>query len=67
LSGSLVHRLARPNSDGTVRLGTPSGAIPIGATVQGMGGNATVDRITVYRTARRLMEGNVLVPASSDG
>ncbi len=62
LAGSLVHRLARPGIDGDVRLGTASGAIPIGAKVESAGANSTVDYITTYRTTRRLMEGSVLVP-----
>ncbi|SVB25839.1 uncharacterized protein METZ01_LOCUS178693, partial [marine metagenome] len=50
------------NLAATVRLGTPSGVIPIGATIRRDGGDSTVDRITTYRTARRLMEGSVLIP-----
>ncbi len=66
LAGSLVHRMARPGKDGDVRLGTPSGPIPIGAKFESAGANSTVDYITTYRTARRLMEGNVLVPSGSE-
>ena len=78
LPDSLVHRACRADSrpgknsddgsgDGSngtasLRLGTPSGAIPIGAVVRGTGANVAVDRITTYRTARRLMEGHVLLP-----
>ncbi len=62
LSGSLVHRLARPGIDGDVRLGTASGPIPIGAKVNSAGLNSTAEYITTYRTARRLMQGQVLIP-----
>ncbi len=62
LQETLVHNLARDKLATTVRLGSPSGVIPIGATIRRDGGNLTVDRITTYRTARRLMEGNVLIP-----
>ena len=66
LSGSLVHGLCRPDMGDDIRLGTPSGAIPIGAVVRNVvqsdSANFTVERITTYRTARRLMEGNVLLP-----
>ncbi len=62
LEGGLVHRLSRPGVGGDIRLGTPSGAIAIGAKVDSAGLDSTVERITTYRTARRLMEGNVLVP-----
>ncbi len=58
----MAHRLARQNDGGDIRVGTPSGAIPFSAAVSGSGANSTVDRVTVYRTARRLMEGNVLIP-----
>ncbi len=63
LSGSLVQHVTRSDAGGDIRLGTPSGSIPIGAVVQGVGANSTVERIITYRTARRLMEGCVLVPA----
>ena len=62
LQETLVHNLARDKLATTVRLGSPSGVIPIGATIRRDGCNLTVDRITTYRTARRLMEGNVLIP-----
>ena len=62
LQETLVHNLARDKLATTVRLGSPSGVIPIGATIRRDGGNLTVDQITTYRTARRLMEGNVLIP-----
>ena len=45
-----------------VRLGTPSGVIPVAAAIHTDGDNISVNRITTYRTARRLMEGNVLIP-----
>jgi len=62
LQETLVHNLARDKLATTVRLGSPSGVIPIGASIRRDGCNLTVDRITTYRTARRLMEGNVLIP-----
>ena len=62
LAGSLVHDVANPAKGGDVRLGTPSGAIPIGAKVNSAGMDSTVDYITTYRTSRRLMEGQVLIP-----
>jgi 2-methylaconitate cis-trans-isomerase PrpF len=45
-----------------VRLGHPSGVLPIDAVVTGRHGEPWAERVTVYRTARRLMEGFVLVP-----
>lgn len=49
---------------GDLRLGHPSGALPIAALVEREAGGAPVARqVTVYRTARRLMEGYVRIPS----
>jgi 2-methylaconitate isomerase len=45
-----------------VRLGHPSGILPIAARVTVDGGEPKAETVTVYRTARRLMEGFVRVP-----
>ncbi|HEY7651116.1 MAG TPA: PrpF domain-containing protein [Methylomirabilota bacterium] len=45
-----------------LRLGHPSGVLPIAATVGTRQGQPWAERVTVYRTARRLMEGFVRVP-----
>jgi 2-methylaconitate cis-trans-isomerase PrpF len=47
---------------GDVRLGHPSGVLPIAASVGIREGQPHAERVTVYRTARRLMEGFVRVP-----
>jgi 2-methylaconitate cis-trans-isomerase PrpF len=47
---------------GDLRLGHPSGVLPIAAAVGRKDGAAWAERVTVYRTARRLMEGYVRVP-----
>ena len=47
---------------GDLRLGHPSGVLPIAATVGRRDGAVWAERVTVYRTARRLMEGYVRVP-----
>ena len=47
---------------GDVRLGHPSGVLPIAASVGTRDGQPCAERVTVYRTARRLMEGFVRVP-----
>lgn len=47
---------------GDVRLGHPSGVLPISASVGIRDGQPHAERVTVYRTARRLMEGFVRVP-----
>jgi 2-methylaconitate cis-trans-isomerase PrpF len=69
VSGSLVHRVARrPNSpDDPVRIAQPSGLTVVGASVRREGDAYHADRATVYRTARRLMDGAVYVRASALG
>lgn len=53
----------QPEAD--VRLGSPSGVITAGADVHRSGNGWSVERCRVIRTQRRLMEGNVLVPAAT--
>jgi 2-methylaconitate isomerase len=50
------------NETGDVRLGHPSGVLPIAACVDTAGGQPRAETVTVYRSARRLMEGFVRVP-----
>jgi 2-methylaconitate cis-trans-isomerase PrpF len=45
-----------------IRLGHPSGVLPIDASVVTQDGQPYAERVRVYRTARRLMEGFVRVP-----
>ena len=59
IEGTVVHEVASPPAARDLRLGHPSGVLPIAAEV-GPGPVAT--RVTVYRTARRLMEGAVRIP-----
>ena len=47
---------------GDVRIGHPSGVLPVAAAVAVRDGAPWAERVTVYRTARRLMEGFVRVP-----
>jgi 2-methylaconitate isomerase len=61
IDGSLVHEVAHRHP-GDVRLGHPSGVLPLDATVSMKDGGPWAERVTVYRTARRLMEGWVRVP-----
>ncbi len=50
---------------GDLRLGHPSGVLPVAAAVGRDASGAPVARhVTAYRTARRLMEGFIRVPAS---
>jgi 2-methylaconitate cis-trans-isomerase PrpF len=67
LPGSLAHRVARApaSSDQPVRIAQPSGLTLVGAAVRGSADGWIADQATVYRTARRLMEGIVFVRASA--
>jgi 2-methylaconitate cis-trans-isomerase PrpF len=62
IDGTVVHEAAA-GPKGDVRLGHPSGVLPIDAAVTTRQGAPWAERVTVYRTARRLMEGFVRVPA----
>jgi 2-methylaconitate cis-trans-isomerase PrpF len=61
VEGSVVHEVARRRA-GDVRLGHPSGVLPLDAAVSVEDGGPWAEQVTVYRTARRLMEGWVRVP-----
>jgi hypothetical protein len=57
--GTVVQEVARPLAPGQdVRIAHPSGVLPLAAVVR----DGAAEKVTVYRTARRLMEGFVRVP-----
>ena len=60
IDGTVVQEAAGPPTPRDLRLGHPSGVLPLAAEVAP---GPLAKRVTVYRTARRLMEGFVLVPA----
>ena len=62
IEGSLVHEVSTAKPGADVRLGHPSGVLPLDASVTRPGGDYHAERVTVYRTARRLMEGWVRIP-----
>jgi 2-methylaconitate cis-trans-isomerase PrpF len=62
IDGTVVHEAAREPRTGDLRLGHPSGVLPIAAAVSMRDGRPHAERVTVYRSARRLMEGFVRVP-----
>ena len=69
VEGTVVHEAAHASVGGhhgatrsDIRLGHPSGVLPIDATVQTKDGAPWAEKVTVYRTARRLMEGFVRIP-----
>jgi hypothetical protein len=61
IEGTVVHEVARKHP-GDVVLGHPSGVLPLDASVGLKDGQPWAEKVTVYRTARRLMEGLVRVP-----
>ena len=60
--GTLVQRAARAANSRNLCFGHPSGRLQVGAEVSGQGGCWTVAKVAMSRSARRLMEGQVLVP-----
>ncbi len=63
IDGTVVRECAVVREAADLRLGHPSGVLPIRAAVTVRNGESYAEHITVYRTARRLMEGFVRVPA----
>jgi 2-methylaconitate cis-trans-isomerase PrpF len=62
VEGTVVHEVSQAATPERLRLGHPAGVIDIGAKVRCNNGVWEVDSITTQRTARRIMEGTVLVP-----
>ena len=63
--GTVPHQLSRPaNAAGEVRVANPSGLVSVGAVVRNDNGRWTADSAVLFRTARRLMQGEVAVPAN---
>jgi 2-methylaconitate cis-trans-isomerase PrpF len=62
--GTLVHALADRSATrrGVLRIGHPSGVTEVSARVSEAGGQVHVEEASVVRTARRLMQGEILVP-----
>jgi hypothetical protein len=59
--GSVAHRLMAPAArDGDIRIGHPSGSILVAAAVRQGASGVEIPHATVYRTARRLFQGEVL-------
>ena len=62
VEGTVVHEVARQAAAHDIRIGHPAGVMAVGATVSRRGGDWYAERVTTKRTARRIMEGAVLVP-----
>ena len=73
IEGTLAQRAARAavgetgeataGAGSVLRLAHPSGITPLSAAVSKTAAGWRADHVSVFRTARRLMEGAVLVPA----
>jgi probable AcnD-accessory protein PrpF len=63
IPGTLVARVCRERPRGSVRFGHPSGTLVVGADARCDAGRWAITRVTMSRSARRLMEGWVRVPA----
>ena len=61
IPGSIPESLCR-KGDGDIRLANPSGVLPVDSAITMDGNQPRAETVTVYRTARALMQGNVLVP-----
>jgi probable AcnD-accessory protein PrpF len=64
IPGTVVSRLAPVGADGRVRFGHPSGVLSVGAEAREESGQWAVRKVMMSRSARRLMEGWVRVPAA---
>jgi 2-methylaconitate cis-trans-isomerase PrpF len=61
IAGSVPHRLARHAAGDEIKVGHPSGTLSVSAEMSGAS-QSNVTSAVVFRTARRLMQGSVLVP-----
>jgi 2-methylaconitate cis-trans-isomerase PrpF len=63
IPGSVVYAVCRQSSS-TVRIGHPSGIMQIGITASGEKENLRLQEVIFGRTARKLMDGLVFLPAA---
>ena len=66
IEGTIPHALARavdaaPSTSGEIRVGNPSGLVSVGAEVASKNGVWQAGSAVLFRTARRLMQGEVAV------
>ena len=62
--GTLLHDIVGSLGDRAVRVGHPSGTLEAAADARQENGVWSIARVSMYRSARRIMEGHVRVPAS---
>jgi 2-methylaconitate cis-trans-isomerase PrpF len=63
ISGTLVNLAAGGGEREAVVFGHPSGTLKVGAKAEYIQGQWAVDRVSMSRSARVLMEGNVRIPS----
>lgn len=62
IEDTVVHDVSLATSSEQLRIGHPAGIMEIGAKVKRCGSEWQAESVTAQRTARRIMEGSVLVP-----
>ena len=62
VAGTVVHEVSQAASSEQLRIGHPAGIMEIGAKVKRCGSEWRAESVIAQRTARRIMEGAVLVP-----
>ncbi len=62
VEGTVVHEMSQAPTPDRLHLGHPAGLMDIGASVSYRDGQWQADSVTTQRTARRVMEGSILVP-----
>jgi probable AcnD-accessory protein PrpF len=66
LPGTVASTVARAIPEGTpLRIGHTAGRLEVGAVVAQLNGAWTVEKVVMRRTARRMMQGEVLVPRAA--
>ena len=65
IPGTLVNEAAGGGERGSVTFGHPSGTLKVGAEASNNNGDWTVNKVTMSRSARILMEGWVRIPGDS--
>jgi methylitaconate Delta-isomerase len=63
VEGTVVHEVSHAATTARLRIGHPAGVMEVGAKVSRRGETWAVESVTTQRTARRIMEGFILVPS----
>lgn len=62
IPGTILQRIVGHAPSGVIRFGHPSGSLTVAADTTQHNGSWTVKKVSLSRSARRLMEGHILVP-----